>query len=326
MLYERFGADSELAAVSAQPLLERPEAVAFLRRLNQIMTERHPGVVMIAEDSTTWPGVTSPIENGGLGFTFKWNMGWMHDSLQYMQRHPLMRSQCHDRLTFGLTYAFSEQYVLPLSHDEVVHLKRSLLSKMPGLLSDQIANLKLLFAFMMGYPGKKLLFMGQDFGQLREWDETQPLDWHLLQNARHQELHQFYRDLLKLYKSSPALHQDRSGWDGFQWIRSDDIRNSIYSFLRLSSDGKDCLLFVYNFTPTDYPTHRIGVPYPTKYQLILDESGVRDRQSESSSFAMSTPYTTLWAESVPQDGKTHSITHPLSAYGIQVYRFDYPRH
>ena len=325
ILYENFGVDSEktTAAMSLgqthasgtmQPLQERPEAVTFLRRLNETMATRHPDIVMIAEDSTAWPGVTVPVAKGGLGFTFKWNMGWMHDTLSYLQHHPLMRSQCHDRLTFGLTYAFSEQYILPLSHDEVVHLKRSLLSKMPGMLTEQIANLKLAYTFMMGHPGKKLLFMGQDFGHLREWDETRPLDWHLLQDPRHADLHRFYGDLLRLYTHTPALYQDDSGWDGFQWIRCEDIRRSIYSFVRLSKDGKDCLLFICNFTPTAYPHYRVGVPCPGRYQLILDQTGT---------IAAST---TLWTEPIPQDGKPQSITEPLAAYGIQVYRFDYPRH
>ena len=346
MLYENHGADSEktTTAVShdqthtpgtTQPLQERPEAVTFLRRLNETMAKHHPGVIMIAEDSTAWPGVTAPASKGGLGFTFKWNMGWMHDTLTYMQHHPLMRSQCHDRLTFGLTYAFSEQYILPLSHDEVVHLKRSLLSKMPGVLTDQIANLKLTYTFMMGHPGKKLLFMGQDFGQLREWDETRSLDWQLLQDPRHADLLRFYSDLLRLYRNTPALYQDDNGWDGFQWIRCEDIRRGIYSFIRLSKDGKDCLLFVCNFTPNAYPHHRVGVPCPGRYQLILDKKGARYRQEQRLISPQSTEnlplwpslsYTTLWAEPIPQDGRSLSIAEPLAAYGIQIYRFDYPRH
>lgn len=315
MLYENFGADSEkYPRITAEVFpQERPDAVTFLRQLNQAMALRHPDVVMIAEDSTDWPGVTTPVSNGGLGFTFKWNMGWMHDTLQYMQRHPMMRSQCHDKLTFGLTYAFSEQYILPLSHDEVVHLKKSLLSKMPGLLAEQISNLKVAYAFMMGHPGKKLLFMGQDFGQVIEWDESRPLDWYLLENPNHQRLHSFYRDLLQLYIHTPALYQDDHHWNNFQWIRCEDIRRSIYSFIRLSNDGKDCLLFVYNFSPTAYPDHRVGVPRPGRYQLILEENGA-------------CTYRTLWAEPIPQDGKSLSISHPLASYGIQIYRFDYPRY
>ena len=323
MLYETFGKDSEQSTISSrepstlrsEKSPERPEAVAFLRQLNKVVSQRHPGVVMIAEDSTAWPGVTAHLREGGLGFTFKWNMGWMHDTLNYMKHHPLMRGQCHHRLTFGLTYAFNEQYVLPLSHDEVVHEKRALLSKMPGSLPEQIANLKTAYAFMMGHPGKKLLFMGQDFGQMNEWDERRSLDWHLLQESHHRDLHRFYRDLLQLYRITPALHQDDSAWDGFQWIRSDDIPRSIYSFIRRSRDGKDCLLFVFNFTPTAYPDHRIGVPCSGQYQLILDETGF-----------LSDPKVYLVATAIPQDGKNLSISHPLLAYGIHVYRFDYPRH
>ena len=186
---------------------------------------------------------------------------------------------------------------------------------MPGLLPEQIANLKVAYAFMIGYPGKKLLFMGQDFGQIGEWDESRSLDWTLMEDPHHQNLHRFYGDLLQLYRRIPALHQDDSAWDGFQWIRSDDIRRSIFSFIRRSRDGKDCLLFVLNFTPTAYPFHRIGVPCLGQYQLILDETG-----------SVSDPRSCLAAVSVPEDGKAQSIAYPLSAYGIHVYRFDYPRH
>jgi len=167
----------------------------------------------------------------------------------------------------------------------------------------------------MGHPGKKLLFMGQDFGQMREWDENRALDWHLLQNPYHRELHRFYRDLLRLYRDTPALHQDNSAWDGFQWIRSDDRQHSIYSFIRRSQDKKNCLLFVCNFSPVDYPHHRVGVPCSGQYQLILDEHG-----------SVSDPRACLTAVSIPQDGASQSIAYPLSAYGIHVYRFDYPRH
>ncbi len=339
MLYRDYGKDYDQSACDTFSGKKNTEAIAMLRRLNTIMKKRHPGVVMIAEESTAWPQVTSSVgltcipdrsptytpnttedHDSGLGFTFKWNMGWMHDFLDYLKVHPMLRGQCHHRLTFGMTYAFSENFILTLSHDEVVHLKRSLLSKMPGTLPEQIANLKVGYAFMMGHPGKKLLFMGQDFGQLREWDETRSLDWHLLQDANHRALRDFTRDLLHLYRNTPAMYEDDRGWDGFQWIQCDDAARSIFSFIRTSRDDRDCLLFVCNFSPMAHPDYRVGVPGPGRYQLILDENGMcsADRSSSHQSAA-------LFAEPVPSDGLPHSITHPLSAYGIQVYHFDYPR-
>ena len=206
------------------------EAIEFFRHLNSVLTGHLTGAMMIAEESTAWPGVTKPPEEGGLGFTFKWNMGWMHDFLEYMKLDPYFRKFNHNKMTFGITYATSENYILTLSHDEVVHLKCSMINKMPGLNGDKFANLKAGYTFMMGHPGKKLLFMGQDFGQYHEWDEKVSLDWYLADEPLHKDLQKYYSDLLHVYQKYPALWQLDSDWNGFQWINANDGDRSIFSF------------------------------------------------------------------------------------------------
>ena len=201
---------------------ENLEAIEFFRHLNSIMSQRNPGVAVIAEESTAWPKVTDTAENGGLGFSFKWNMGWMHDFLEYMKLDPYFRQYNHNKMTFSMTYSTSERFVLVLSHDEVVHLKCSMINKMPGLYDDKFANLKVAYTYMIGHPGKKLLFMGQDFGQWNEWNEETQLDWYLLNEDKHQELHQFVGSLLKLYKNNQALYSHDYDWDGFE--RSEERR------------------------------------------------------------------------------------------------------
>ena len=208
------------------------EAIEFFRHLNSVLTGHLTGAMMIAEESTAWPGVTKPPEEGGLGFTFKWNMGWMHDFLEYMKLDPYFRKFNHNKMTFGITYATSENYILTLSHDEVVHLKCSMINKMPGLNGDKFANLKAGYTFMMGHPGKKLLFMGQDFGQYHEWDEKVSLDWYLADEPLHKDLQKYYSDLLHVYQKYPALWQLDSDWNGFQWINANDGDRSIFSFIR----------------------------------------------------------------------------------------------
>ena len=225
------------------------EAIEFFRHLNSVLTGHLTGAMMIAEESTAWPGVTKPPEEGGLGFTFKWNMGWMHDFLEYMKLDPYFRKFNHNKMTFGITYATSENYILTLSHDEVVHLKCSMINKMPGLNGDKFANLKAGYTFMMGHPGKKLLFMGQDFGQYHEWDEKVSLDWYLADEPLHKDLQKYYSDLLHVYQKYPALWQLDSDWNGFQWINANDGDRSIFSFIRRDETGKKNLLFVINFTP-----------------------------------------------------------------------------
>ena len=225
------------------------EAIGFFKHLNSVVLGRNPGAVMIAEESTAWPKVTGKVEDDGLGFSLKWNMGWMHDFTEYMKLDPYFRKGAHNLMTFAMSYAYSEKYILVLSHDEVVHLKCSMLNKMPGLGFDKYANLKAGYAFMIGHAGKKLLFMGQEFAQLREWSEKRELDWFLLAEPEHQAIQNWMRDLLHLYKKNRALYDQDSTWEGFEWINADDRDRSIYSFMRHGKGGKKNLLFVINFTP-----------------------------------------------------------------------------
>ena len=208
---------------------------------NSIVEKRCEGAMIIAEESTAWPLVTGTPEDGGLGFKFKWNMGWMHDFLEYMKLDPYFRKFNHNKMTFGMTYATSENFILVLSHDEVVHLKCSMINKMPGLDDDKFANLKVGYTFMMGHPGKKLLFMGQDFGQLHEWDEKVSLDWYLAEEPLHKDLQNYFRDLLHLYKKYPSMYSLDYDWDGFQWINANDGDRSIFSFIRRNPTGKQNL-------------------------------------------------------------------------------------
>jgi 1,4-alpha-glucan branching enzyme len=239
---------------------ENLEAVGFLRALNAAVREAVPDAVTIAEESTSWPGVSAPPEQGGLGFHAKWNMGWMNDTLAYMRQDPVHRAWHHHRVTFGLLYAFSERFVLPLSHDEVVHGKGSLLGRMPGDAWQRFANLRALFGLMWGHPGKKLLFMGGEFGQAREWNHDASLDWHLLEDARHRGVQSWVRDLNRLYRSEPALHRRDCRGDGFRWAVVEDAGNSVFAWLRFGEDGDAPILVVLNMTPVPRQGYRIGVP------------------------------------------------------------------
>ena len=247
---------------------ENLEAIEFLRELNTVTQGQHPGVMIIAEDSTAWPMVTKPSWVGGLGFSMKWNLGWMHDSLDYLSMDPVYRSFNHDRLTFGLTYAFSENYVLPLSHDEVVHGKGSLLGRMRGDDWQRFASLRLLFTYMWTYPGKKLLFMGGEFGQQREWDHDGFLDWHLLEDSRHSGVARLVSDLNELYRNSPALCALEFSEQGFQWIDCHDTVHSVLSLLRLGED--DIVVVALNFTPVPRFQYRIGVPQEGYYTEVFN--------------------------------------------------------
>ena len=290
------------------------EAIEFFRHLNSVLTGHLTGAMMIAEESTAWPGVTKPPEEGGLGFTFKWNMGWMHDFLEYMKLDPYFRKFNHNKMTFGITYATSENYILTLSHDEVVHLKCSMINKMPGLNGDKFANLKAGYTFMMGHPGKKLLFMGQDFGQYHEWDEKVSLDWYLADEPLHKDLQKYYSDLLHVYQKYPALWQLDSDWNGFQWINANDGDRSIFSFIRRDETGKKNLLFVINFTPVARDDYRVGVPKSGTYSLILDsEHGLYKRGEHA--------YSTRSKKS-ECDGQPYSFAYPLPAYGTAIFKFN----
>ena len=248
---------------------ENLDAVAFLRRMNTAVYGSHPGVVTIAEESTSWPRVSHPVHEGGLGFGFKWNMGFMHDTLAYMAREPVHRQHHHDEITFGLLYAFSENFVLPLSHDEVVHGKGSLLEKMSGDDWQKFANLRAYYAFMWGYPGKKLLFMGQEFAQRREWSEERSLDWDLLDRPAHEGVRLLLRDLNRLYRAEPALHARDCEGDGFRWLIADDKRNSVFAWLRLAPDAAPVAV-VSNFTPVARRGYRVPLPHAGLWREILN--------------------------------------------------------
>ncbi|MGH6988960.1 MAG: 1,4-alpha-glucan branching protein GlgB, partial [Stellaceae bacterium] len=249
---------------------ENLDAVQFLRGLNEIGYGHHPGITTVAEESTAWPMVSRPVYLGGLGFGYKWNMGWMHDTLEYISRDPIHRTHHHHELTFGLLYAFSENFVLPLSHDEVVHGKRSLLGKMPGDPWQRFANLRLYFTFMFGHPGKKLLFMGGEFAQEREWDHDTSLDWHLIGDPMHAGVQRLVRDLNRLYRDVPALHRRDCESDGFAWIDANDAGNSVLSFLRFGEPGDPPAVILCNFTPVPRQGYRIGVPEAGFYRELLN--------------------------------------------------------
>jgi 1,4-alpha-glucan branching enzyme len=249
---------------------ENLEAIAFLRRLNELVHEQHPGAITAAEESTAFPAVSRPTYLGGLGFTMKWNMGWMHDTLDYIALDPVYRKYHHQKLTFGLMYAFSENFVLPISHDEVVHLKHSMLDKMPGDFWQRFANLRLYYGFMWTHPGKKLLFMGQDFGQWREWSEERSLDWHLTEYEPHQKLQRWISDLNDLYRSEPSLYEVDYEWTGFEWIDPNDWEHSVLSYIRRAADPRDYLIIVANFTPVVREGYRVGVPDLCTYRELLN--------------------------------------------------------
>ena len=291
------------------------EAIDFFKHLNSVLLGRNPGALMIAEESTAWPMVTGPVEEDGLGFSLKWNMGWMHDFTEYMKLDPYFRKDNHNLMTFAMSYAYSENYILVLSHDEVVHLKCSMLNKMPGLGFDKYANLKVGYAFMIGHVGKKLLFMGQEFAQLREWSEERELDWFLLAEKEHQAVQNWFRDLLHLYKKNKALYEMDDSWEGFEWINADDRYRSIFSFMRHSKDGKKNLLFVCNFTPMEWADYRVGVPRRKQYKLILDSD---EEQYGGNGRKKQPVYKAVKQEC---DGRPYSFAYPLSPYGVAIFEF-----
>lgn len=294
---------------------ENLEAVDFFKHLNTVVLGRNPGALMIAEESTAWPKVTGDVEDGGLGFSLKWNMGWMHDFTEYMKLDPYFRKDNHHMMTFAMSYAYSEDYILVLSHDEVVHLKCSMINKMPGLGFDKYANLKAGYAFMIGHAGKKLLFMGQDFAQLREWSEERELDWYLLEEPEHQAIQSWMRDLLHMYKKKQALYELDQSWEGFEWVNADDAYRSIYSFIRHSKDGKHNLLFVINFTPMAREDYRVGVPRKKQYKLILNSDDVKYGGNGEKRQNI---YHAVKKEC---DGRPYSFGYKLPPYGVAVFEF-----
>ena len=284
------------------------EAIEFFKHLNTVVLGRNHGTVMIAEESTAWPKVTGKAEDDGLGFSLKWNMGWMNDFLEYMKLDPYFRKDNHNKMTFSMTYAYSEKYILVISHDEVVHLKKSMLEKMPGDMDDKFKNLKAAYTFMFCHPGKKLLFMGQEFGQLREWSEERELDWFLLGEEKHRDLKDFVQGLLKMYRKYPALYAMDTDPSGFEWINADDGYRSIYSFVRKSPTGRNNLLVVCNFTPVERPDYRVGVPKKKQYTLVMDENGMTGKKA-------------FKAEKKDCDNRPFSFAYPLPAYGIAVFQY-----
>ncbi len=254
---------------------ENLEAIEFFKHLNSLIHGSHPGVMTIAEESTAWPKITATVEDGGLGFDFKWNMGWMHDFCEYMKLDPYFRKNNHHALTFAMSYNSSENYILPLSHDEVVHLKCSMVNKMPGYHVDKYANLRVGYTFMFGHCGKKLLFMGQDFGQEREWSEARELDWFLLGEPLNKGMHDYVRELLNIYRDNKCMYEIDNDWGGFEWVNCDDADRSTYSFIRKTSDGKKKLLFVLNMTPICREGYTVGVPTSKKAKLILNSDDTR---------------------------------------------------
>lgn len=291
------------------------EAIEFFKHINTLVLGRNPGAVMIAEESTAWPKVTGTVEEEGLNFSYKWNMGWMHDFLDYMKLDPYFRKDNHHRMTFAMSYNESEKYILVLSHDEVVHLKCSMVNKMPGIEADKFRNLMVGYAFMMGHPGKKLLFMGQEFAQLEEWSEERELSWYLLENPNHKQMQNWVKKLLHIYRRNPALYELDSSFKGFEWINANDAERSIFSFVRKSKDGKNNLLFVCNFTPVERPDYRVGVPLRRTYKLILDSERA---EFGGSGKARPENYKARKAEC---DGRRYSISYPLAPYGVAVFRF-----
>ncbi|MBO4901819.1 MAG: 1,4-alpha-glucan branching protein GlgB [Lachnospiraceae bacterium] len=291
------------------------EAIEFFKHLNSLLLGMFPGVMTIAEESTAWPGVTDAPENDGLGFSFKWNMGWMHDFCDYMKLDPLFRRDNHYKMTFAMSYNEYENYILVLSHDEVVHLKCSMLNKMPGYYSDKFANLRVGYTYMLGHSGKKLLFMGQEFGQDSEWDEKKELDWALLDDNLHAGLQSYVRELLHLYSKYPCLYEIDREPRGFLWINANDTYKSIYSFVRYGENHKNNLLFVMNFTPIQRDDYRVGVPEAKKYKLLLN--------SDEERFGGNGAKRDEWyvAEDIPWDTQEYSIAYPLPAYGAAVFVF-----
>ena len=269
MLYLDYGREDGQWVPNIYGGNENLEAIEFFKHLNTIVKKRNPGIVMIAEESTAWPKVTDKAEYGGLDFSLKWNMGWMHDFLEYMKLDPYFRKYNHTKMNFAMVYAYSENYMLVLSHDEVVHLKCSMIEKMPGSYEDKFKNLMAGYAFMTGHPGKKLLFMGQDFGQHREWSEKRELDWFLLDKEPNRHLQAFVKELLHLYKNNKCLYEYDCYPEGFEWINADDGDRSIFSFVRHSESGKSNMLFVINFTPVERPDYRVGTTCRRKHTLVL---------------------------------------------------------
>ena len=294
------------------------EAIEFIKHFNSIIHKDYPGVMTIAEESTAWPKVTGDVNDNGLGFTYKWNMGWMHDFLEYMQCDPYFRQYIQNEITFSFSYAQSERYILVLSHDEVVHLKKSMLYKMPGNMENKFGNLRVGYGLMTMHPGKKLLFMGQEWGQHEEWNENKALDWYLLDNyEEHRQLQRYYKALLHFYKTQPALYEQDEEDAGFEWINGGDAQHNMLTFCRMTKSGKNCLLCHFNFSPVQYDFFRSGVLCPGTYTEVFN-----DNAPEFGGDGMVNPEP-IEAEKIGWDYKDYSIGYKLGGYGVVIFKFDY---
>ncbi len=294
---------------------ENLEAVDFIKKFNEVIHQEFPGFLTFAEESTAWPMVSRPTYLGGLGFGLKWNMGWMHDTLEYITKDPVYRKFHHNNLTFSLLYAFNENFILPFSHDEVVHGKGSMLSKMPGDLWQKFANLRCLYAFMYGHPGKKLLFMGAEIGQWSEWNYRESMDWHLLQHESHAKLQVFLGALNDVYKKTPAFYEVDFNWEGFEWVDFRDADNSVIAFMRKTKGGRDLVSGVFNFTPVVRHGYRLGVPHPGEYELLLNTDAAEFGGSGAGQFK------TVKTEPKSWHGHYHSVMIALPPLGGVFIRY-----
>ncbi|MFW5645548.1 MAG: 1,4-alpha-glucan branching enzyme, partial [Bacteroidota bacterium] len=295
---------------------ENLDAIHFLRDFNESVYSSYPDVQTIAEESTAWPMVTRPVYTGGLGFGMKWNMGWMHDTLSYMAHEPIHRSYHHNQMTFSIMYAFNENFMLSLSHDEVVHGKKSLINKMPGDNWQKFANLRALFGFMFAHPGKKLHFMGMEFGQWNEWNHESSLDWHLIEYEPHKGLQFFIKDLNSVYKRFPALYENDFSEEGFRWIDANDSQNSILSFVRYDKDKDRPVLIIANFTPVPRYNYRIGVPVDARWTEILNSDAKQYGGSGMGNFGG------VEANPVTYHGEEQSINILIPPLGIVMFSLE----
>ena len=317
MLYLDYGKQDGQWVANKYGGNENLDAIEFFKHLNSVIRGLNNGVMTIAEESTAWPKVTARPEDDGLGFTFKWNMGWMHDFCDYMKLDPYFRKDNHNKMTFAMSYNCAEKYIMPLSHDEVVHLKCSMVNKMPGYQVDKYANLRVGYAFMFGHAGKKLLFMGQEFAQEREWSEKRELDWFLLENDLNRGMLEYMKELLRIYRENRCLYELDDSWDGFEWINANDSYRSTYSFIRKSKDGKNNMIFVLNMTPIALNDYSVGVPRKGKYKLVLNSDEKRFAGNGAELPAE------IKAQEFECDGRQYAIKFDLPPYGAAVYSFSY---
>ena len=293
---------------------ENLQAISLLKEFNEVVHGRYPGVLTIAEESTAWGGVSRPTYEGGLGFSLKWNMGWMNDTLRYFRKEPIHRRFHHNELTFSMIYAFTENFTLPLSHDEIVHGKGSLLDQMPGDLWQKFANLRLLYGYMWAHPGKKLLFMGSDFGQWNEWNYDESLQWHLLEHESHQGIRQLVKDLNRVYRAEPALHEVEFEWTGFEWIDCLSSEDSVLAFVRRAKDSQDLVVVCCNFTPVPRLRHRVGVPMAGWYREILNTDAALYGGGNVGT------HPGVLSQPIASQGREHSIEIKLPPLGLAMFK------